>query len=751
MSRTSRKWAEPARMGVPAAQRSGGAARTTTTAVPVPPRAGEPGRLQVLLRYRRPLLVLLQLGLVSLSHWAALWLRFDGVIPARQMELFFGVLPIVVGLRLLAFVPFQLYEGFWCYVGILELRKIAAAVGTSSLAAFLAVRFTPAFQGYPRSVFIIDAVLSVLVLGGVRVAARMTGDRAHARGAKRVLIYGAGDAGALIARELVRTPAFGYRPVGFIDDDPAKAGARIHGVQVLGSRAGLARIIADKRPAEVLLAVPRVDVATIRGMVLALAPYKVRIKTLPSLRELFGDQVQAGQIRNLAIEDLLSRAPVGLDRLPVKRLIEGRRVMVTGAGGSIGSELCRQIAALRPASLVLYERYENSLYTIANDLADRGLQAGVKSVLGDITDEQRLDQVMRDHQPQIVFHAAAHKHVPLMELNPCEAVKNNVIGTRLLALAAERNRVDRFILISSDKAVNPSSVMGATKRVDELIVNLFAERKKTSFITVRFGNVLGSSGSVIPRFLEQIRAGGPVTVTHPDMKRYFMLIPEAVELVLHAAAMGKTGGTYVLEMGEPIAVAELARNIIQLSGFIPEKEIAITYIGLRPGEKLEEELVGPGETVEVSPLPEILQVRSSTGRDAGGLWDEMASLERLAIDGDSAAVVDQLGRIVPEFRNKFVDGRPKASAAQAAQAVTPALSSVACCPSCLGTRLSRSRSRTRQERAQKALTDQRIYECEVCGWRGWLTPPDHRAAVSAVMDQTLGHVDLGAVDSALTS
>jgi FlaA1/EpsC-like NDP-sugar epimerase/lipopolysaccharide/colanic/teichoic acid biosynthesis glycosyltransferase len=714
------------------------------------PSAERPRGLRILLRYRRPLAVVLQLVIVTVSHYAALLLRFDGSIPAREFELFYAVAPVVVGLRLLAFLPFRLYEGFWRYVGIIDLRNIAGAVATSSIAAFIAVRLTPAFQGYPRSVFVIDAVLSMMLLGGVRVTSRvlraLVRERAH-RGTTRVLIYGAGDAGAMIARELTHSPALGYRPVGFIDDDPAKAGARIYDVQVLGTRADLARIIAEKRPSEVLLAVPRADVATIRRMVQALAPYKVRIATLPSLRELIGGHVGAGQIRSLAIEDLLSRPAVGLDRRPVKRLIEGRRVMVTGAGGSIGSELCRQIASLRPASLVLYERYENSLYQIAKDLDDRGLQAGMRPVLGDITDVGRLDQVMREHRPEIIFHAAAHKHVPLMELNPCEAVKNNVAGTRVLAQAAKQHGVDRFILISSDKAVNPSSVMGATKRVDELMMQLFADRKKTAFITVRFGNVLGSSGSVIPRFLEQIRAGGPVTVTHPDMKRFFMLIPEAVELVLHSAAMGKSGSTYVLEMGEPVAVAELARNVIQLSGFIPEKEIAITYIGLRPGEKLEEELVGPDEEVELSSLPEILQVRSKTRQDPVLLRGEIASLEQLAMDGDRAAVVEQLGRIVPAFRDDAAADRLGVPLIPEA---IPAPTARTCCPSCHGAQVRRSRTRSSGERAQKELTGERLFECESCGWRGWMLSGADRDAIAAVTEHTPDRVDLNAVDSVMT-
>ena len=317
-------------------------------------------------------------------------------------------------------------------------------------------------------------------------------------------------------------------------------------------------------------------------------------------------------------------------------------MLITGAGGSIGSELCRQVAAMHPGMLVLYERYENSLYEIANDLSDRGHGPLVRPVIGDVTDASRLDAVFADHAPEIVFHAAAHKHVPLMELNAGEAVKNNIIGTRMVAEAAARHRVERFIMISTDKAVNPTSVMGATKRVAELTVQALASRSWTSFVTVRFGNVLGSNGSVVPRFREQIAAGGPVTVTHPEIRRFFMLIPEAVQLVLHAAAIGTPGAVYVLEMGDQIKLVDMARNLIRLSGFVPDEEIPISFVGLRPGEKLFEELVGADETVFASPVKKILQVEQRQPRDAATLTLVTRGLEQQALRGDTDGVLEQL-------------------------------------------------------------------------------------------------------------
>jgi FlaA1/EpsC-like NDP-sugar epimerase len=351
----------------------------------------------------------------------------------------------------------------------------------------------------------------------------------------------------------------------------------------------------------------------------------------------------------LAIEDLLPRSPISLNVEDVRRLVRGKRVLVTGAGGSIGSELCRQIAALAPANLVLFERYENSLYAITNDLADRPERVPICAVIGDVTDANRVESVFFEHCPQLVFHAAAHKHLPLMEGNPCEAVKNNVVGTRTVADAACRHGVECFVLISTDKAANPSSVMGASKRVAELIVQTISTHSQTRFVTVRFGNVLGSNGSVIPRMLEQIRAGGPVTVTHPEIRRYFMLIPEAVELVLQAAVLARNRETFVLDMGEQLKILDVARNLIRLSGLVPDQDIAIKFIGLRHGEKLVEELVGDGEALEPSEISKIFRVRWPETPDMPRLTEEVDALAQAAMHGEESETIAQLHRIVPTF------------------------------------------------------------------------------------------------------
>jgi FlaA1/EpsC-like NDP-sugar epimerase len=591
--------------------------------------------------------VAIHIGAIALASYLAFWLRFDGDIPRPEWNLFVQTLPWLIAIRGITFVPFQLYEGLWRYTSVYDLRRIVTAVGVSSVLFYCQVHWVMNARIYPRSVFIVDALLLIFVMGGSRLMYRTYQEVTRSKPQRRVLIYGAGDAGEMIVRDMKRYNA--YQPIGFVDDDVQKVGRRIHGVQVLGTRADIARILAETRPHEVLVAIPRADPSGVRSIVKALEPFKIAIRTLPNIRDLDECRVTVTAIRDLSIEDLMARAPVGLDVERIRDLVADRSVVVTGAGGSIGSELSRQIAALGPRELVLYERYENSLYAIANDL--ESCRSPVSSVIGDVTDIRRLNAVFDKFRPDVVFHAAAHKHVPLMELNICEAVKNNVTGTRRVAQAAQRYGVKKVVLISTDKAVNPSSVMGSTKRVAELVLQrLQSQSSSTDFVCVRFGNVLGSNGSVVPRFLEQIRAGGPVTVTHPEMRRYFMLIPEAVQLVLHAAALGDRGALYVLDMGEQIKLLDIARNLIRLSGFVPEEEIAITFTGPRPGEKLFEELVGPGEAIVASGVDKILRVHAEAHSNGMQLDRQVARLERFAATGNSDAVLDELVRIVPTFR-----------------------------------------------------------------------------------------------------
>jgi FlaA1/EpsC-like NDP-sugar epimerase len=495
----------------------------------------------------------------------------------------------------------------------------------------------------------------VALLGALRMARRTYHEMRASPGGKRVLIVGAGNAGELIVRDMLQSLDYDYRPIGFVDDDPGKQRERIRGVPVLGTCADLAHVIKRTKPDDVLIAMPSAPPAVIQDVVRALQPFHLNINTLPRLSEIVSGRAAVAQIRKLAIEDLLARQPVGLDPAPVQALVAGRIVMVTGAGGSIGSELCRQVAALGPRTLVLYERYENSLFAIANELGDRWPALDVQSLIGDVCDANRLTSVFARYPPHVLFHAAAHKHVPLMELSPGEAVKNNVFGTQQLVEAASVAGVERFILISTDKAVNPTSVMGVSKRVAEMIIQSKDTSSRTVFAAVRFGNVLGSNGSVVPRFLEQIKAGGPVTVTHPEMRRYFMLIPEAVHLVMHAAAMAQGGEVFVLEMGEQVRVLDMARTLIRLSGFVPDEDIPITITGLRPGEKLYEELVGNEEVVEPSGTEKINRVRRDHPVDAASLDRHLADLRR-CIAGESpggnrypSALLSVLQELVPTY------------------------------------------------------------------------------------------------------
>jgi FlaA1/EpsC-like NDP-sugar epimerase len=587
--------------------------------------------------------------LIVFSNSAAYWLRFEGQVPENYAAQQWQFLPWLVLIRLATFMPFRLFEGLWKYTSLWDLRNILLGVGTSAAVFYAATVWIGGPLTYPRSVYIIDALLLVCLMSGVRLVRRIYGETFAPRGGRRVLVYGAGDAGELIVRDMRQNPKFQATPIGFVDDDHRKVGQRIHGVPVLGGRDDLPRILKEHAPEELLIAIPSNSRETIRKIVRTLEPYKIRITTLPRLHDLVGTRVEVGQIRELKVEDLLARDPVGLDYNPVRLFLEGKRILVTGAGGSIGSELCRQIAAARPASLVLIDRYENSLFHIHNELGKAYPGVELCPVIADVTDARRIDQVFGRQRPEVVFHAAAHKHVPLMEDNPCEAVKNNIRGTRLVAEAAVRHNVKRFILISTDKAVNPTSVMGSTKRVAELIVDFLSASQTTRFAAVRFGNVLASNGSVVPTFLTQIEKGGPVTVTHPEVKRYFMLIPEAVQLVLHAGALADRAPLFVLDMGEQVKVADMARDLIRLSGFVPDKDIEIQFTGLRPGEKMFEELVGEGEQAEPSEVDKIFRVRTSSAQNFKGLDEAVARLEALALDGRSEDVLQELRTILPAF------------------------------------------------------------------------------------------------------
>lgn len=603
----------------------------------------------LLLKRRRAIVVALHIFIVVAAYYLAFLVRFNGAVDAGEFQVFARTLPLVATVQLGVFVPFRLYRGLWRYIGVRDLQNIILATLISTTVSYVLTDWVLEVRGYPRSVYIIDGLLLIVLLGGARLARRLYHEFGSLQAGRRILVIGAGNAGEMIVRDMRNNPFYNLEPIGFVDDDPAKVGGMIHNVPVLGTQLDLPEIIARHTPDEILVAICGAEPRFLRGVVRSLEPYRLPIRTLPNLRDVINGSVTVGHIRSVSLEDLLQRGPVGLDPVPLRRLVRGRRVLVTGAGGSIGSELCRQLSALNAGLLVLFERYENALYTIDADLRNRGAGCEIIPVIGDVTDAVRIRAVFEEYRPEIVLHAAAHKHVPLVEGNPCEAVKNNIRGARIVAEAAARYGAERFILISTDKAVQPSSVMGATKRAAELVVRYLSLRGPTCFSTVRFGNVLGSNGSVIPKFIEQIKVGGPVTVTHPEVKRFFMTIPEAVNLVLHAATLNATGTIYVLDMGTPIKIVDMARHLIRLSGLIPDEDIQIEFTGLRPGEKLYERLLDETEEAQPSEIRQIFRVTGPALQNSEQQYRELMRLETLAARGEASEVTAALARIVPGF------------------------------------------------------------------------------------------------------
>ena len=607
--------------------------------------------------------------LVSFSWYVAYLLRFNFMIPPNALHTLLRFLPVVLGIKILCFYFFHLYNGMWRYTSLTDLGNILKAGSISSLIIICVVLFGWGFAGFSRSIFIIDWALTLILISGCRVIIRLyfllcASDESsgivrldllsnffkkNAKG-KKLLIIGAGDCGEKILREIRDNPQLGYRVMGFIDDHPTKANLQIHGVPVMGETTEIKDIAEKTGAAELLIAVPSASYRDMRKIVAYCDESDLPFKTVPGMGELINGKVTVKAIRDVAYHDLLGRKPVELNEELIGNYLEGARVLVTGAGGSIGSELCRQVCRFRPRTLVLLERAESPLYEIELELKQNFPHIEIVPKLSDVCDRHQISFAFESHRPQVVFHAAAYKHVPMLELQPWKAIKNNILGTRNMIDFSRRFSVECFVFVSTDKAVRPTSVMGASKRVSELLVlgQNGCSLSDKKYMAVRFGNVVGSVGSVVPLFRKQIASGGPVTVTHPEVTRYFMTIPEACRLILQAGAMGTGGETFVLDMGTPVKISDMARDLIRLSGYEPDVDIKIEYIGLRPGEKLYEELITEGEGIEKTGHKKIMVLRGQSC-DPALLNGHIDELSQLADAYDGMGIRAKLREIVPEF------------------------------------------------------------------------------------------------------
>jgi FlaA1/EpsC-like NDP-sugar epimerase len=594
--------------------------------------------------------------LVALAYFLAFQLRFldqPHGWPHRYEVLFAQSVGFVVAGKLIVFAALGLYQKWWRYVSGRDFVLILRAVAVAS--AILVVIFAvakPFAHTLPRSVEVTDFVLTALLIAGARLAVRLIVER-PTRGARlpkhEVLVVGAGSGGQMVVRELQLNPNLGATAIGFIDDDARKRGMRMLGLKVLGSTAEIATILDETEPDEVVIAIPSAP-GTLRGKVVAACrDREIRVRTLPTVFELLRGGVQLNkQLREVQVEDVLGREPIVVELDRVGAYLRDRIVLVTGAGGSIGSELCRQIARVGPLLLVMLDHAEDNLFEIDREMVEERHFTHVEAVLADCKEPHRMLEVMQRFKPDVVFHAAAYKHVPLMEANPLEAVRNNAIATRVTAETAAASKVDRFVLISTDKAVNPQTVMGASKAMAEWIVEAAGDKHpETRFASVRFGNVLASSGSVVPIFRSQIERGGPVTVTHPEMTRYFMTIPEAVQLVIRAGDIGTgKGEVFVLDMGEPVKILDLAHNMIRLAGYEPERDIAVEFTQPRPGEKLHEELFGAAEKDQPTAAKRINRAVRETPLDAEWVESTLNSLEHLVLAGDEANLAERVVELI---------------------------------------------------------------------------------------------------------
>lgn len=603
-------------------------------------------------------LVLSDIVLLALSYFIAYAIRFEGQIGQRELIIIKQTIVPIIFFKLIVFYFFDLYRGMWRYTSIVDLLNIAKATLISSAIIITTLLMLSRFEGFSRSVFAIDAIFSLTLIGGSRLAIRilipgLTGPVQLLKNGKhkkrRILIIGAGDAAERIIREIKDNPALNYTIVGLLDDDKKKSGMILHGVKIVGKINLLPEVIDNMKIDEVIIAIHQTTAEAMRQIVQMCESTNVKYRTLPSLSEIIDGKVSIKLVRDISYKDLLGRPVVELENGKISELITEKVILVTGAGGSIGSELCRQVCKYKPALVVLFDASESNLYAIQMELKHVITYVKYRAVLGRVQDKKLVDTILKKYSPDVILHAAAYKHVPLVERNPWEGVFSNIIGTNTMVQAAIKHKVKRFVLVSTDKAVRPTNVMGASKRVAEKIVQS-QNCGGTKFMAVRFGNVIGSSGSVIPLFLEQIKKGGPVTITHPEITRYFMTIEEAAQLILQAFTMGDGCEIFILEMGTPIKILDMARDLIKLSGKIPDKEIEIKFTGLRPGEKLYEELITEGEGIVKTDHKKILVLRNGSNLFDIKWFDEKLKELCLVADSHNAkGIKNILKEIVPEY------------------------------------------------------------------------------------------------------
>jgi len=608
--------------------------------------------------------------LLTSSLFLSYLIRFNFRIPEEYSVLFYQILPFILIIKIVCFYFFDLYRGMWRYTSITDLINIIKAASVSTLVIICLILFSHTrFIGFPRSVFIMDWCFTVLLISGYRLSIRLyyehvSGDKTtsiptrqiltlffkNIGELKRLLIIGAGDCGEKIYREIRDNAHLSYNVVGFLDDDADKIGKKIHGIPVLNKIGEIKGVVKKVKADEVLIAIPSASSSQMREIVAYCKESGIKFKTIPGMGELINGQLTVNSIREVAYHDLLGREIIELDEKQIGNYLHKECVLVTGAGGSIGSELCRQICRFHPRSIILYERAESPLYEIELELKQNFSDIIISPMLADLQDKKQLERCFETNKPQTVFHAAAYKHVPLLEVQPWKAIHNNIQGTANVVEAANKHNIGRFVFVSTDKAVRPANIMGASKRIAEMLIQSQngCGVSETRFITVRFGNVVGSVGSVIPFFKKQIKKGGPVTVTHPDVTRYFMTIPEACQLILQAGAMGKGGEIFLFDMGTSIKIDDMARDLIRLSGFEPDVDIKIEYIGLRPGEKLYEELIIEGEDV----LPtshEKIMVRKGKECNLQHLNTKIDELTKIAEEQEIEKIKEKLKEIVPEY------------------------------------------------------------------------------------------------------